>query len=807
MSKRLEILQAWYRERIRPFLEEHASQRVEEFDRAMMRIEAQDRRATEELAICFLGDSGIGKSTLINALVAGDQIVLPAGGVGPLTALAMEVRHGAVPQFEAEYHKAQALQQGAIFGLERGYERQLKEETGVEVVAVQEPPGEMPADEPLLPADVEQPRDKLESLRKQAQLLVKGDQNVHAELPYLLDALREACGMKRVWNAESAEGDHARLRRLKAALAMAKDGRTHRCALQEDPTGFYGDLRDHASGFLAPVIKSLRVQWPSALLENGVVLVDLPGVGVAGDVYKEVTREWIYKRAKAVVLVVGRAGLTVGATDLLRTSDFLTRLLFHRDDPTLDPVVLAVAVTHLDDVADTAYADERNRAAPGAKVRSKAEHLVQQFERARVLIQEQLRQQLAEVWGSGEDSLRESKRHLIDELSRSALVFPVSAPQYQRLRREDDDDRAWVKTEEQTGVPGMQASLQGVVAARRGEAEGKREEEIEGTLRQLETTAQLLAEQWAGDGHTQEELQRLTDDLEEVVAPLREEFRIRQGQYRGFLRETMPEKIKGLVGEAKASARKDIGRYLAGLRTAHWSTLRAAVRKEGAFAGARYVNLPEDFTRAFVEPVAEVWGRFIIQDIRKRTREFAGDCEVLVLQVAEWCRGQGARVTPRLLDAQIEALHADMKQIDLAGRDVINGLREQVKNELSKEVHKPIRRACQDFVKKGDDIGAGVMRRMLELFEDLGDKASDRASAVAQDLLLNHFRAVAEELRAVLRALDDPLKNATDSILQAHRKRVEREDAKLRERVLAAVADVQTSLREARAALAADRVA
>ncbi|MGE0446223.1 MAG: hypothetical protein AB7P99_13420, partial [Vicinamibacterales bacterium] len=401
MSERVERLQSWYRERIRPFLEEYAAPRVEEFDRALLRIQAQDRRATEELAICFLGDSGIGKSTLINALVAGDQMVLPAGGVGPLTALAMEVRHGDAAQFEAEYHKAGALQQGAIFGLERGYERQLKEQTGIDAAAEQ---GELPvlsADEEPLPVDAEQPGDKLDGLRKQAQLLVKGDQNSPAELPYLLDSLRDACGMKRVWQSAPDDADRARLTRLKSALAMAKDGRAHRCALPEDPRAFHADLRDHASGFLAPVIKALRVRWPSPLLDGGAVLVDLPGVGVAGDVYKEVTREWIYKRAKAVVLVVGRAGLTVGATDLLRTSDFLTRLLFHRDDPSLDPVVLAVAVTRLDDSAETAYADERGQAQPGEKVRSKAEHLAEQFEKARTLIRQQLRQQLQEVWSSG----------------------------------------------------------------------------------------------------------------------------------------------------------------------------------------------------------------------------------------------------------------------------------------------------------------------------------------------------------------------------------------------------------------------
>ena len=40
----------------------------------------------------------------------------------------------------------------------------------------------------------------------------------------------------------------------------------------------------------------------------------------------------------------------------MRTSEFLTRLLFSADDRSHDPVVLAVAVARLDDVAEDEWA-------------------------------------------------------------------------------------------------------------------------------------------------------------------------------------------------------------------------------------------------------------------------------------------------------------------------------------------------------------------------------------------------------------------------------------------------------------------
>lgn len=183
----------------------------------------------------------------------------------------------------------------------------------------------------------------------------------------------------------------------------------------------------------------------------------------------------------------------------------------------------------------------------------------------------------------------------------------------------DPDDKAFITEVEQSGIPEMQRELSEVVAARRADARLRRAELMKAWLNQAIAWVDLVRAQWAGNEHTEQEVQVLQRELEAVLGPLRKEFLVRQGQFREFLKNTMPEQIGALVIRAKDSARTEINQYLRSLRSAAWNTLRAAVRKNGAFDGARYINLPDDFARKFVEPIAEVWGKSIIQEIRNRS--------------------------------------------------------------------------------------------------------------------------------------------------------------------------------------------
>ena len=778
MTDSIARLKEWFDNKARPFLEQHESGKVVELDQDLARLLRTDHHASEELAICFLGASGVGKSTLINALVAGQENVLPSGGIGPLTALAMQVRYGEEARFEAEYQPPHKLRK-LVFGLEETFKRQQKAQPAVPIedtepiLKIDEVMAELAVD---LQDESEPLERRFDQLRRQAQKLVTDNQHADVPVPYLLDRLREVCGQVAIWGTTPKSEDALRLQRLAEVLAAAKDGRRHSCSENGDRAAFLRDLAEHATGFLAPIIREIQVFWNSPLLRPGITLVDLPGVGVAGDAYKEVTRKWIVEKARAVVLVVDNRGVKEPDADLLRRSDFLTRLLFSVDDPKADPAILLAAVTQLDSPAVDRYYQH-----PAKK---KRDHLVDVFGETIALVKNQMRQQLLSAWAREGQTTRAGHEQVVDYVVDNLWVFPVSAFEFRRLLKNDEDDRAFISDITQSGVPQMGEGIAEIATVWREEAAQRRAEATKAFVDRVLTTLEVVEASWQQEARASEEAEVLRRELEVVVNPMRDVFLVSKGEFRGFLRNEIPKRIEALVSEATQEAQKDIRGYLRAVRDYPWNTLKAAVTRDGVFKGSRYINLPDDFSQMFVEPIAEVWGAQLLQEIRKRTRIFTDDCVAQLEKLVEWSHEQGARVQPKLLEKHVASIKADTKQINLVGKEAIASLREDVKNRLKVAIEKPIKRRCQEFVRKGDHIGPGVKMRILDLFNDLADDATADARTVAVEILTQGFRVVDKDLKEATKSFEHPLEAAMEAIVAAHEDRIKRGDAQKRKGVL-----------------------
>jgi GTP-binding protein EngB required for normal cell division len=781
----------WYDNAVRSFLEKTVSvEKIAEFDKDREHLSKVTRAGDADVAVCFLGPSGIGKSTIINAVVGGSQAVVPSGGVGPLTAQALVVRSRPARRLEVEYHGRGRILR-TVFGLQQMFKSELgaveNQETLLDLEGVGE--DELPEDSEPVAADdgVDSGPDvnagrqeRREQFRRSAQLLVTGSQDTDRDLRYLLDALMEVAGGKRVWGTEPNPPDAERLEGIGRALSLAKEGRTFVLDGSEPDELFQQSLHEHATGYLAPLIKNLTLDWPSSELTNNITLVDLPGVGVFRDVHADVTRKWIREKAQALVLVVDHRGMTESLADALRRSEFLNSLLYSADEPEDDPIVV-VAVTRIDDVANERFRQDRSR--------RRYEYFLDAVEEAKGRLKNELQHRLEEIWLS-DKGVSGARIQVVRNLLATLQVHPLSAPEYVRLIADDEDDPSFLRQLDQTGIPALIESLKKLADDRREKATVRLRERASVFRERLVTTLRLIEAQWEGEGRAEEEAARLRGDLEDFIRPLREELANRQGGYRTFLKKTVPRRVEDLVAAAKAKASKDIDRYLARLWQTHWATLRASVRRGGRYSGASDINLPTEFALRFEEPIAEVWGKEILKDIRKETKEYADDCVALVEQVAEWALAQGARVQPKVVEAQRDAIRADAKKLQSVGREMVKEMRDEAKSQLVNAIEGPIKSACDGFIRRNADVGAGVKMRILELYESLADTVTESAEGPAKKILLRLYREVEKEILEAFSDRQNPLDSIFGAIVTSQQKYLERSDAQKRRRILGELASL-----------------
>jgi GTP-binding protein EngB required for normal cell division len=791
----------WYETHAKPFLEKHAPDRLPSLEADYLRLKRLKAKP-DEVTICFLGNSGVGKSTLLNALAAGENHVLPAGGIGPLTAQATEVRFSEERRFRVTYHPKGHLWKltfalEARLNMEKRAAKMLDDAGPIEGL---EPTSDDLIDE-LSNSDIEESaeraqilsstdsdspkQDGLEGYIKQAKNIVCGNQFIDRALPYLVDGLRLACGKEPRWGSDIDAGDLVRIRRVQEILKAPKGERTYERREGSDLRGFQQDMVDHAAGYLSPLIERIEVGWPSDLLEAGIVLVDLPGVGIAQDAYREVTSSYVRDKARAVIVTVDRAGPTESTVDLLRTSGYWERLVGASDDPTSDACGMLIAVTKVDNDTQSEWEKRVAGVDPGMPKPKKREIFAQLVEAMKPRMKAQIIEQLGRIGVSSNSAVNTAREQARASILESLEIHPVSAQEFKKLLRDDEDDRAFLIDLEQTGVPQLQRSLKALAETERI----SRDELVRQMADRLATASrgeiQLIESSWQQETRAEEEAQRLEAALKPVLDEKKEEYRARAAGFREFLKEAVPEKINTLVLEAREVAQEDVRNYLNTLRGYHWATLRAAVRRGGIFDGSRTINLPDDITGYFQEPMAAVWGQKLLRDIRRRTGELSDDIVQIVKELCDWANtNAGAVVNKKLLDTQQERIALLADQMKTVGKEAVDELRDTVKKELSKTIRGPIKTACEKFVRDGNDYGPGVKYRILELFNSLAETSTRAAKAPAIKILTENAASVRADIQKELKKGGDPIQDTVDLIVEKHEDRVRRSDAQRRRGVL-----------------------
>ncbi|MBI5649562.1 MAG: dynamin family protein [Chloroflexi bacterium] len=626
-----------------------------------------------------------------------------------------------------------------------------------------------------------------EQKRRRAQLLVTNNQGEERDPKYLIDSLRQVVGLPRRWGTMVLPGDEKRLQKIQDILKYIQDKPDRTIAIDrksDDDESFDNALYYHAVGFMAPLIKNLTIYWPSPILRGGITLVDLPGVGIMRDAHKDVTREWIREKAKALVLVVDHRGITDTLGQTLRQSEFLNTLLYSADEPDEDPVVI-VAVTRIDDIANSNYETDKSK--------RRFEHFLDVVAEVEERMRQDLQRQLKSIWLSSAD-VTEAREKVAHNLLSTVRVHPISALEYNRLLEQDEDNRPFLRTVEQSGIPSFIRSLEQLAADRATLLNNRVADKARLFRDSLYTQLQIIEAQWENQLRTKEEAEKLRSDLEHFLQPRSEELLRRQGAFYEFLNSGVLQQIRNVVRIARGQASRAIDRYMVNLGAAHWATLRASVRRGGAYAGARDIDLPKEFALQFEEPIADAWSKEILKDLRVRTRDYGKDCLSLAFELTNWAEQQQGKVSSKEIQKQYESLQTNAKKLEEVGKESAREMRDEVRARLVPIIEKRIKQACKDFVSENSDVGPGVKQRILKLYSELAEEVAMIAEEPAKDLLQRIYRESKKDILAVSTDFQDPLTPIANAIVATDEQRIKRENTIKRQEVLAMVHTALTEI-------------
>jgi hypothetical protein len=746
--------------------------------------------------ICALGQSAVGKSTLLNAIVAGNRSILPAGGIGPLTALATEVSYCAEPFFTARYRDEKQLR-GFWLQLQRSLKRPGAIDDLDDGLMLTEGLG-YPAqpETPVGEFDIETVNKSFEETFRQMVQLVCGNQFAKPDPEEISTAIRAILGYK-LENRIVNPAYQACVAAARAALDKARVVSEVTYNSADNPETFEALLRDHIGGSLAPLVERLTVGYPSAILREGIVLVDLPGLGVANDRYRSITQSYIREKASAVLLVVDRAGPTESSVELLRDSGYWERLLLSSSDPETDPCSMLMAVTRVDDVAEHEYTLTQHL--PKDQRPKKSELFLQ----IRLELQDRLRVQATECFatfpGASADNedVKLARLDAKQTLLSSLQVFPLSATQYRRLLQDDEDDRSFLKDVASSGVPELVDCIRRLAKDREMRLAAARETVQERLISTIDAALGQIAASWSAESRAEQEATKLRQELDRFLEPLSREAHNRYGGFYEFLDYTGTTRITDLVEKAQSYATVKVEAYLQDLKGIHWSTLRATVNRGGAHVarGGRRIDLAADIAQEFQEPMAAIWGRTLLRDIRNRTRAHAQDLEKIIGDICTWADARSdTAVQKQTLVAQRQLMKTRVAQLSEVGNEAVDDLKSAIKRDLSETIQDPIRKRCEAFRASGDAIGPGVRDRMIQLFRELANEAVASAAGPAATLLRARFVDVKAEIQHALSSWGDPIQQAADAIAEREDQRRLRSDAQRRNRILSEVAQVKSAL-------------
>lgn len=675
---------------------------------AQMRAYAQ---ANQTVSIAFVGGTGAGKSTLINALLGAD--LLPTHSFRTCTSAAIAVAHAPRKTYQAaiEFLPLSAWEEEKNAFLE---EVQQSAESGHSTFVHQ--------DFLYKAWSLYRPR--------------KGQPPMPFPLEQLLEMLKEPLPQSLLQQLEKGQ----LLLKEKTAAALKQE--LSKFLTAESPVW--------------PLIRQVRITGPFAALQDGLELIDLPGLNDPNPVRESITRQALQK-AEFIWLIFGSGrGLTREVMELLKEQSFFNQIV-------LDGKVSALAFigTRADD-----FVPELERQHLQLPAEAELEQIRQGRER---LIAMQIQQQLSELtlWFANRYKLSNQASEVIQLIASTLQQSPIyltSALSYLATAGWLPANSARFEHPEQSGIPQLQAYMQQIVAEHGLKA---RKKLIRSQFQQMNQELRRLVESLK---HRQQLKQLpLQQQLIQTLSQLQREQL--KALHELNAEQTQSLRLKQIQFEKQLLyAFGDLQNRLEPLSQKwtelNWQYLLRAVRDKGRYSSVRtgqQVDLIRDVQSFLESEVALDWYDFFQHRLLKELDQNLGQFSGLLEQSSQ-------RFSEALQQLGQPAGHQHLDSLRAQGLDILREQSFRTRRELETQIRESQRQLVQQletslreqlepvFAQAAGFSGSGLKAQILEALNqglqlalaELAQAFAPRLNQILQQLssqIQTHQQSLAQVLQ------------------------------------------------------------
>lgn len=506
---------------------------------------------------------------------------------------------------------------------------------------------------------------------------------------------------------------------------------------------------------LWPIVRRVAIRGPFPLLRSGIRLVDVPGLNDPDPLRNKVAQESLQGAQLVWLVLSAKRAMTGAIMQHLTESRLLTRLEMEGRLGSL--IVIATHADQFDEQGLVHACGLR----PDAPL---DEFLARHKER----VCDEVRKALLRAW---DETISNADGHVGQETAASGRLrlrevpfFSVSSTESLLLRRVVKSRRGpSFERDEQSGIPELTRWLQKDFVAKEMQAHQDRirtrvqqlRSAIRSTLGHREDILRKLANLHSDKkGGLKGSQNRAQTFLEERLV----EHKVQASKEVDSQADHLRVAIRDGVDAAEAEIRVHVPERLAGI---HWATLRAIVRRDGVFVGStRHWDLPAEIAASVTKRVVFRWAELFEIDSKRFLDGVTHKSADLLAEHAHFLFGLIAQAVGDGLPG-FDRLKQPTQQLelelDLIGTDITERLqaaRMSFERDLIESLRHELRPA---FEAAAEERGSGMKQRMV-------DGLTHHLNQIAPKLIPALTRDLNEKIVEVNGILDSQVHRAHDSV-------------------------------------------